>query len=347
MHTQTSAAIILAGGYGTRLRPLTYRMPKPMVPFLNVPMISYQIRALKRVGVDIIVVGVSRLAQCDQLMAYTNGLEKELGIKITYAIEDVPLDTGGACIEAFRTLTRYWAESGVSSTHSRRVILSFADVFCSDFELAYSSLSCDDEAMVQSNDVLMLATTVVDPSRYGVLLTDVPSQKSEPLRIRAFIEKPKTWCGNLINAGIFSIPTIMLEELCRSHPEAATPLSLERRIFVDWVESGQLCCMPLPKDIFWIDLGKPGDYLQATMHMMHDAQEKNREENVIGKDVAIAETASVCTSIIMDGVMIGDACVIKNSIIGPNVIIPDKSEWTNKVAALDTNCELVIQSIEK
>lgn len=344
------SAIILAGGYGTRLRPLTFTMPKPMVPFLNAPMISYQIKALKSVGVNIIVLSVSRLAHCDQLMAYTDVLERELGIKILYAIEDMPLDTGGACIEAFRSLKRYWTENGVSQyQQSRRVILSFADVYCSNFQLAYTSLSCPVDDNVLKNDVLMLATTVADPSRYGVLLTEAPSDHSEPLRIRSFIEKPKTWCGNLINAGVFSIPTIMLEELCQSHPKA-TPLSLERRIFVDWVKSGQLCCMPLPKDVFWIDLGKPGDYLDATMHMVkHSAQEEDclAENNVIGADSVIAKNARVKESIIMDGVTIGEACSIKRSIIGPNVRVPDNSEWIEKVAALNTKRELVVQSIEK
>lgn len=328
-----TAAIILAGGYGTRLQPLTFRVPKPMVPFLNAPMISYQLKALNRIGIQTVMIGVSRLAHCDQLMSYTKLLESELGMTILYAIEDKPLDTGGACIEAYRQLTQYWAEKKQKVETVSRIILCFADVFCSDFELAYRLLMSDEK-----KGVTMLATRVEDPSRYGVLITEDVAQRC---RIKAFIEKPKTFSGTnvLINAGIFSIPTNDLQQLCHAHTTPTT-LSLERKIFVDWVKDDNLFCVALPKDVFWIDLGKPSDYLKATLKMLEDS--KSGEDVVLGRDVIIKNNTLVQNAIIMDGAVVGENCKVIDSIIGPNVHLFDDTEMLQKVIALDMNDRDVI-----
>lgn len=85
-------ALILVGGFGTRLRPLTFTVPKPLVPFCNSPMVALQIKALAKVGVKEIILAVSY--QPEAMRAQMDQLQKDYGVKITFSIETEPLGTG-------------------------------------------------------------------------------------------------------------------------------------------------------------------------------------------------------------------------------------------------------------
>lgn len=184
-------ALILVGGYGTRLRPLTLTKPKPLVEFANKPMVLHQIEALKKAGVDHVILAVSYLA---------SDLEKEmsieaqrLGIQITMSQETEPMGTAGPL-----ALARHHFEN----TDEPFFVLN-SDVIC-DFPFAemiafHKSHKCEGTIMV---------TKVEEPSKYGVVVYD-----NETGRIKRFVEKPKEFVSNKINAGLYIFQPDILKRI--------------------------------------------------------------------------------------------------------------------------------------
>lgn len=181
-------ALILVGGYGTRLRPLTLTKPKPLVEFANKPMVLHQIEALNKAGVDHVILAVSYLS--DMLEKEMSEEAKRLNIKITMSQEIEPLGTAGPLALA----RKYFTE-----TEDPFFVLN-SDVIC-DFPF---------EDMIKfhkshKSEGTILVTKVEEPSKYGVVVYD----QSNGL-IHKFVEKPKEFVSNKINAGLYIFnPTIL------------------------------------------------------------------------------------------------------------------------------------------
>eukprot|EP01018_Ginkgo_biloba_P000025 Gb_00119 [translate_table: standard] len=272
-------ALILVGGFGTRLRPLTLSVPKPLVDFANKPMILHQIEALKEVGVDEVVLAVNY--QPESMLKFLREFEAEQGIKITCSRETEPLGTAGPLA---------LAKSKLVDGSGQPIFVLNSDVIC-EFPL---------KEMIEFHkshgaEASVMVTRVDEPSKYGVVVLD-----EETGQVKRFVEKPRTFVGNKINAGIYLLNPCVFDRI------ELRPTSLEKEIFPNIAEENQLYAMVLPG--FWMDIGQPRDYLTG-LHLYLDFLRTK-------PDMLASGPHFVGNVLIDDSVQIGDGCLI-----GPDVSI--------------------------
>jgi mannose-1-phosphate guanylyltransferase len=302
-------ALILVGGYGTRLRPITFTIPKPVIEFCGRPFIYNQLDALAKVGVDQIIFALSHFSETIKssvLQWVKNHLQKTGKlIDIIFSNEPKPLGTAGPLKYAENYLTK-----------SNAFFVLNSDVIC-EYPL---------EAMLakakETNGNVMLVTPVSDPSKYGLV-----SFENLQNRVEKFIEKPKTYNSNdehFINAGIYLLKPDILTLI----PENVM-VSIEKQIFPKVAQMKELFVVKNPS--FWMDIGQPFDFLKGTHLLLESQKKKNMVfsdlKNVtgleIGQDVIVGancEIGKFCkleNCVIMSGSKIGDFSLIKNSIIAP------------------------------
>ncbi|BCS33632.1 hypothetical protein TBR22_A28590 [Luteitalea sp. TBR-22] len=231
-------AILLAGGKGTRLRPLTLNTPKPIVPIFNRPFLMYQLDQLRRVP-EITEVILSLNYQ-PRRIEETFGDGEALGIKISYAVEPQPLGTGGAI--------KFSAQTVQDS-----VIVLNGDVL-QQIDLQ-AVIARHRERKAKATIVL---TPVDNPSAYGLVETDAEGN------VRRFLEKPKAdeiTC-NTINAGIYVLEPETLDRI-----PANENYSIERQYFPSLVANGETF-VAYVNDGYWIDIGTPEKYRQVHRDIM-------------------------------------------------------------------------------
>lgn len=185
-------ALILVGCYGTRLRPLTFSKPKPLVEFANKHMIIHQIEALVRVGVTEVVLAVNY--QPEAMLDAMKKVQDELNVKITFSIEDEPLDTAGPLGLAREILT--------AGGNDMFFVLN-SDVMC---EFPFQALLEFHKAHGKQGTIM--TTPVEDPSRFGVVVT-----KENSSEIQKFVEKPSVFVGDQINSGIYIFNCSILDRI--------------------------------------------------------------------------------------------------------------------------------------
>merc|ERR1711997_1108928 len=220
-------ALILVGGYGTRLRPLTLSRPKPLVEFANKPILLHQIEALVDCGVAHVVLAVSY--QADQLEQEMQVEAARLGISISFSHEKEPLGTAGPLALAREVLGKDDAPFFVLNS----------DVIC-DFPF---------KEMVEfhkshGREGTIVVTKVEEPSKYGVVVYE-PSTG----QIEKFVEKPQEFVSNKINAGLYIFSTAILDRI------KLEPTSIEKEVFPFMADERQLFCLEL--NGFWMDVGQP------------------------------------------------------------------------------------------
>ncbi|MDH4103276.1 MAG: NDP-sugar synthase [Thermoleophilia bacterium] len=223
-------AVILVGGQGTRLRPLTDTTRKDMLPLVDRPLLSYTLEHLARHGVEEAVISCGYLP--DQIEEAFGGGHS--GVTLEYAVEETPLGTGGAIGFAARGLDRsFFALNGDS--------LREADL---DQLVAFHRTT--------GAKATILLTPVADPSRYGLVRTAADG------RVETFLEKPRPEeiDTDLINAGLYVLEPEVLELI---PPDRA--VSIEREVFPRLAADGAVYGIALPG--YWLDVGTPESYLQA------------------------------------------------------------------------------------
>lgn len=225
-------ALILVGGFGTRLRPLTLSKPKPLVEFCNKPMILHQIEALVKVGVKDIVLAVNYRPEL--MKQEMDQIAKELGINIHFSIEKEPLGTAGPLALARDVLTK---------DDSPFFVLN-SDVIC-DFPFAEMVTFHKQHG----KEGTIIVTKVEEPSKYGVVV----NKSNSSTEIDKFVEKPQVYVSNKINAGLYIFNTSMLKRI------ALRPTSIEKETFPEMAAASELHAMELQG--FWMDVGQPKDYL--------------------------------------------------------------------------------------
>ncbi|KAF2247795.1 hypothetical protein BU26DRAFT_531347 [Trematosphaeria pertusa] len=285
------SAIILVGGFGTRLRPLTLTYPKPLVEFANKPMIQHQIEALAAAGVTDIVLAVNYRPEImtEALKTY----EKQYNVNIEFSVETEPLGTAGPL---------KLAEAILGKDDSPFFVLN-SDVTC---EYPFKKLV---EFHKQHGDEgTIVVTKVEEPSKYGVVV----HKPNHPSRIDRFVEKPVEFVGNRINAGIYLLNPTVLKRI------ELRPTSIEQETFPAICKDGQLHSFDL--EGFWMDVGQPKDFLSGTCLYLSSLTRKNSklltpasQSYVHGGNVLVDPTAKI-----------GKGCRIgPNVTIGPNVVIGD------------------------
>jgi mannose-1-phosphate guanylyltransferase len=229
-------AVVLVGGEGTRLRPLTETTPKPMLPLLGRPLLTYTFDHLRSGGVDRVVLACGYLPT--QIEEYFG--PRYDGLALDYRVEPEPLGTGGAirfAAEAFDGT--FLALNGDSLREADLAAL-----------VAFHRAS--------GAKATILLARVPDPACYGLVRQDADG------RVTAFVEKPEPSQvdTDLINAGLYVLEPEVLE-----HVPPGRPVSIEREVFPTLVEEGTLYALALPG--YWLDVGTPASYLQAHFDLLN------------------------------------------------------------------------------
>uniref|UniRef100_A0A7E4V7E7 mannose-1-phosphate guanylyltransferase n=1 Tax=Panagrellus redivivus TaxID=6233 RepID=A0A7E4V7E7_PANRE len=278
-------ALILVGGYGTRLRPLTLTQPKPVVEFANKPMVLHQIEALAAVGVDTVILAVSYRAELVEKMIRDDA--ERLGIKIIFSVEDQPLDTAGPLALAKDQLN-----------DNEPFFVLNSDVIC-----GFPFKDMMEFHKKHGREGTIAVTRVEEPSKYGVVVYDEKDGK-----INRFVEKPQEYVGNKINSGMYILNPTVLDRI----PKA--PTSIEKKVFPEMCSKQDLYAFVLPG--YWMDIGQPKDFLKGVRLYLKDVQKTNVEtgDSVFAHGPSIVEPVMVHSSVQLP----------KSGTIGPNVVIgPD------------------------
>jgi NDP-sugar pyrophosphorylase family protein len=295
--------LILAGGRGTRLRPLTVFTPKPIVPVVNKPFLLYQIEVLRRAGITHITLSLSY--QPDKIEAVLNDVS-DLGVDISFITEPHPMGTGGA----------YRFAAG----DERETTVVFNGDILTD---------CDLKKLIDFHSASgALATIAIkpieDPSRYGLVATDPDG------RVLEFLEKPKPEeCEritvNTINAGIYILEPSVLDLIPYGENR-----SFEYNVFPEILAHKMPFFGYVLRDDYWQDIGTPESYLKAH----HDSL----NGTINGFEIDRTARVDVATAATVDRVsVLGEGCVIKpnarvlNSVLGVGVHVDEKAIVENSV----------------
>ena len=306
-------ALILVGGYGTRLRPLTLTQPKPLVEFANKPMVLHQIEALVAVGVDTVILAVT--ARIESLLeAEMKKEEQRIGVKIVFSTEEEPMGTAGPL-----ALAAHLLKGGEEADQQPFFVLN-SDVICA-FPFA--------EMMAfhkQHGHQATIAVTKVDePGKYGVVVFDEDTGK-----IGSFVEKPQEYVGNKINAGLYILNPSVLDMI------PCSPCSIEKEIFPKMAEAGELYAVVLSG--FWMDVGQPRDFLRGVrLYLKHIA---GTEIAKIPESLTNGEAAKPqmqpATRLIQPVLIDPSAQIAPGCCIGPNVCIGANVKLEAGVRLLDS-----------
>lgn len=321
-------AVILVGGLGTRLRPLTYRMPKALLPVVNRPLVSYALEWLRRAGVRQIILAVAHQAEA---LAAGLGDGSDWGVELRYVAEKKPLDTAGAlrnCAEYLQG--RFWALNGdlifdfdpgpmVAQHVKRQALVSLTMRQVSDVA-PFGSIRCDDGG-----------------------------------RVTAFLEKIQEdpTGQNTVNAGIY-----LMEPEALARVPAGRPYSNERQLFPELVAEGATVLGYLPQHMaYWADVGRVDSYLQANRDLLdgaiswvgpgvaETAQVSAQAELVppchlaqgvmvcagarvgphvsVGADAVVGTGARIRESVVLPQAKIGEYAQLESVIVGPGETVPE------------------------
>ncbi len=312
-------AILLAGGKGTRLRPLTLHTPKPIVPIFDRPFLHYQIDLVRQIPeIDEVILSLNYQPR---RISEVIGDGRGLGVKISYVVEPSPLGTGGAI--------KFAAGAATDS-----LVVFNGDVM-TQVDLA-TVLQMHRERRARATIVL---TPVENPTAYGLVETDAEGN------VRSFLEKPKPeeCTCDTINAGIYVLEPETFDRIPRD-----TAWSIEKKYFPSLVERGETFVAYVYRG-YWIDIGTPEKYTQVHRDIMdgrfiaHPFGSQPRGATVVSPDTKIEEGATIEGPCFIDqGVVIkAGARVGPYSVIGQRCVIEEDAVvdgsiiWPNSRIARD------------
>lgn len=330
------AAIVLVGGRGTRLRPLTVTVPKPMLPVAGVPFLTHLLTRIRDSGVRRVVLGTSYRAS---VFADHFGDGSALGIDLSYVVEDEPLGTGGGIRNVAKTITE------------PEVLVFNGDVL--------SGLAPGDVLTTHREagaDVTLHLVRVADPRPFGCVPTDSQG------RVEAFLEKTDNPPTDQINAGCY----VFRRDVIDSIP-AGRPVSVERETFPGLLAAGATVHGHVDSS-YWLDLGTPaalvrgsadlvlgvapssalpaghGDALIDPSAKVHPSA-RIAEGSAIGPGAVVGAGAQVLGSVLMEGAVVGDDAVVQRSALGAGAGLGARTRAEDAVlgpgAVVGADCELL------
>ena len=296
-------ALILAGGKGTRLRPLTVYTPKPVVPVLNRPFLLYQIEILRRAGIKNITLSLNY--QPDKI-EHLLGDGAEYGVNLRYVTEPSPMGTGGAY--------KYAAEE------IRETTVVFNGDVLTDLDV-FKVIGFHQQ---KKADATIVLTPVENPSAYGLVETD------EENRVLRFLEKPKQeeladLTTNNINAGIYILEPNVLDLI-----PAGENSSFEYNVFPELLRREKQFFAFVMQKNYWRDIGTPQSYLEAHLDFLSGEIKGFKIEKSAEADIATAAEVDK-TSVIGEGCVIKPNAKIINSVLGAGVHVEEKAVVENSV----------------
>ncbi|CAB4545606.1 unannotated protein [freshwater metagenome] len=314
-----AVGILLVGGFGTRLMPLTRHTPKPMLPVAGLPVTQHQLAMARNAGITTVVLATSYLSEV--FIPYF-GDGSKFGMKLLYAVEKEPLGTGGAIRNAADLLGRDESivifNGDVLSSHNLRGQIDFHDK--------------------NSADVTLHLTQVDDARAYGCVPMDSNG------RVTAFLEKMENPPTNTINAGCYVFSPSVIDEIAPN-----TVVSIERETFPHLVSSGKKVFGYLDQS-YWLDIGTPKALMQGSRDLvsgvadalaLRDAKVLSHSPQSVVMDGAKIDTSATISgaSAIGPGSIIGAGVHIDGSIIGSDVVIGEGATITDSFIASGTHIE--------
>jgi mannose-1-phosphate guanylyltransferase len=309
-------AVILVGGEGTRLRPLTSTVPKPVVPLVDRPLIGYMLDWLRGHGVDEVIMSLGFLATGVRNVL---GDGSDFGVSLRFVEEPEPRGTAGALKYAEEFL------------HDRFLMLN-GDVLT---DLDLSAQIAQHEATGATGTLALVP--VPDPSSYGLV------RLREDKSVEEFLEKPAP--GTVLDTNLISAGAYVLERSVLDLIEPDRKVSIEREVWPRLVGEGLYGFDD--QDAYWLDIGTPERYLEATFDILGRKVETGRNGTadshhgsgtqispsanvgslvVLGAGVGVGDDSVVERCVVLDGTQIGAGCVLRDCIVGPGVHIGDRTQ---------------------
>lgn len=302
-----AVGILLVGGFGTRLKPLTSQSPKPMLPVAGLPVTEHQILAAQKAGIHTLVLATSYLSE---VFTPYFGDGSQWGMKILYAVEKEPLGTGGAIRNAAEMLD-------IENLGDEPIVIFNGDVLS-----RHSIAEQIKFHQAHSADATLHLIEVEDARAFGCVPTDGDG------RVTAFLEKMDNPVTNSINAGCYVFHPSVLHRI-----PLGEVVSIERETFPALVASGRPV-FGYKEQAYWLDVGTPaalfkgsrdlidGDF-QAMPGCTIDPTARITGKSSLGKNVSVAANVQLDDCIIGDNVTIGEGAELSHCFIFHNTIIPE------------------------
>lgn len=293
-------AIILAAGQGTRLRPVTLTMPKPMVPVANQPLIAYAIEMLKAAGLNEIGIIVNSL---ESPIVAALGDGSQMGVQLNFIIQAEQRGLAHACglardfvgDEPFAMLLG----DNIFQDKMHSMLTGFA--------------SSDSEAAIALGEV-------ADPTRFGIA-------QVEGDRVLRVVEKPKEFIGNLAISGVYLFRKSIFDAIANIKPSWRNELEITDAIQYLVTTGNKVSHYTIGG--WWIDAGKPDAIVRANQLVMGDMpyspplEGDGIEASEVSARVVIGEGSRIVNSVVRGPVVIGSGVTIRNSYVGPYTAIGD------------------------
>ncbi len=329
-------AVVLVGGMGTRLRPLTLSAPKPMLPTAGLPFLTHLLSRIADAGIEHVVLGTSYKAA---VFESEFGDGSKLGLQIDYVVEDEPLGTGGGI-------------ANVSDKLRHDTALVFNGDVLSGADLR-ALLGCHES---NGADVTLHLVRVGDPRAFGCVPTDSEGT------VTAFLEKTQDPPTDQINAGSYVFKREVIDRIPKGRA-----VSVEREVFPGLLSDGLRVCGYVDSS-YWRDMGTPEDFVRGSADLVrgiapspalggHRGEELVHDGaavapgalliggTVVGRGAEIGAGARLDGAVIFDGVHIGAGAVIERSIIGFGARIGPRALIRDGVigdgADIGARCELL------
>jgi mannose-1-phosphate guanylyltransferase len=306
-----AVGILLVGGFGTRLLPLTNKTPKPMLPIANLPVTEHQLLAAKAAGITKVVLATAYLAET--FTPYF-GDGSKWGIELKYALESEPLGTGGAIRNAAELILAEISEN-------EPIVVFNGDV------LSRHDLAAQIKLHQSSSAAATLHLVNVEDARpYGCVPFD------ESGRVTDFLEKMENPITNTINAGCYVFSPQVIREI-----ELGKVVSVEREVFPELLKRGRVV-QAFVDNSYWLDMGTPKallkgsqDYVGAREFIIGEnskisSSAKISGASAIGNNVTIGANVEISASIIRDGVTIAEGCKLENVFVEANTMVLEKTQ---------------------
>ena len=310
-------AIILVGGFGTRLRPLTNTKPKQILTVGNRPIVENVIEELAQHGINEVILSMGYQPSAF-IEAYPDGICA--GLPVKYVVEVSPLDTAGAI-----------AFSAKQSQIDETFLVCNGDVIT---EMDLDKLIHFHEE--KGAEATIALTPREDPSQYGIVPTDKNGL------VKGFIEKPNgpDFPTNLINAGYYVMEPSVIDRIATDKP-----VSVETEIFPKMAEEQTL--FALPSESYWVDAGTPETFLKANLDLLNGS--RNKKINGIHDDTSISQTATIKSSVIGEGVIISEGVHVENSVLMQGVVVEKNSRIEGSIvgsgAKIEQNSQILGLSV--
>jgi mannose-1-phosphate guanylyltransferase len=318
--------ILLVGGFGTRLKPLTNQTPKPMLPVGGMPVTEHQLLAAKKAGINTVILATSYLSE---VFTPYFGDGSKWGMKLLYAVEKEPLGTGGAIRNAASLVD--FADS------DEEFVIFNGDVLSGHNIAAQLEFHRTNQA-----DATLHLIEVADARAFGCVPTDSKG------RVIDFLEKMENPVTKAINAGCYIFNSSVISQI-----PAGKVVSIERETFPQLVKSGRPV-YGYSEQSYWLDIGTPAALFQGSRDFVGDGFLAGSGSKIgegstisggtsIGQGSTIGANCKVSNSIIGDGVQIGDGCSIADSFILHKSQIPNNSNILGKYISPTENLPISAQ----